>query len=165
MTTSQLQILSIRSRTGWYLVLFFTICQTGAAQCSSHRAVDMQMAKQAQCHLVIASTHHDNKSAANTLDQKQNWLVSSAVLQDLSDWSGTMFITSSSWHASGQASTMPSSHCVNSSWQQVSCKYSRSEAELAGIWCFSSQFVRLERHNVHHIEQLTCQWPSKHHAI
>ena len=65
--------MQIRSRTGWYLVLLFTVSQTGAAHASS-------------------STSAFRNATKNHADQKQNWLVSSASLHGLSDWSGTCFI-------------------------------------------------------------------------
>ena len=60
------------------------------------------------------------------------------------------------WHTTTQNCPQPTLMSVWSRNEQIMPMqvetYARSEAELAGIWCFSSPTFRLERHSFHHIK-------------
>ena len=60
------------------------------------------------------------------------------------------------WHTTTQNCPQPTLMSVWSRNEQIMPMQvetnSRSEAELAGIWCFASPTFRLERHSVHHIK-------------
>ena len=138
----------IRSRTGWYLVLFFRSSDwSGTVLITSNKP---PQASHITYSRAIHTLHKQKTSRESQLDQKQNWLVSGAFLQKLR-------LERHSAHHIKQApqpSHVTYSKAIHNLHKQKTSR--ESQLDQKQNWLVSGAFLqklRLERHSAHHIKQ------------
>ena len=133
----------IRSRTGWYLVLFFRSSDwSGTVLITSNKP---PQASHVTYSRAIHSLHKLKNGSESQLDQKQNWLVSGAFLQKLRlEWHSAHHIKQAP-----QPSHVTYSRAIHNLHKQKTSH--ESQLDQKQNWLVSGAFLqklRLERHSV-----------------